>query len=142
MGILFDVNILMALGWDTHVFHQRVLEWFKNHPSDDWWTCALTESAFIRLSSNPKVINVPPSPTEARVKLAQMLQHPLHHFAADTPSPQHRVFDDHLTLATKAEHVSDAYLIGLARHHGLRFLTADAGLVRLAGSYPHIELLP
>ncbi len=28
MGILFDVNILMALGWDTHVFHQRVLEWW------------------------------------------------------------------------------------------------------------------
>lgn len=142
MGILFDVNILMALGWDNHVFHQRVLEWFKNHPADDWWTCALTESAFIRLSSNPNVITAPPTPAEARVKLAQMIQHPLHHFGADAPSPRQNVFDEHLSLATKAEFVPDAYLIGLARHHGLRFLTADAGLSRLMGSYSHIELLP
>ena len=122
MGVLFDVNILMALGWESHVFRQRVLEWFKLHPADEWWTCALTESAFIRLSSNPKVIAVPPSPAEA-------------------PSPRQPVFDEHLSLATKAEHVPDAYLIGLARHHGLRFLTTDAGLKKFAGSYPHIELL-
>lgn len=142
MGVLFDVNILMALGWETHVFHQRVLEWFKLHPTDEWWTCALTESAFIRLSSNPKVIATPPSPAEARAKLVQMLQHPLHRFATEAPSPRQPVFDEHLSLATKAEHVPDSYLIGLARHHGLRFLTSDAGLKKFAGSYPHIELLP
>jgi uncharacterized protein len=142
MGVLFDVNILMALGWDTHVFHQRVLRWFQLHPDDEWWTCAFTESAFIRLSSNPKVVPLPPTPAEARAKLSQMFQHPLHHFATDLPSPLESVYDEHLALATKSEHVPDAILIGLARYHGLRFLTADTRLAKLAGGFSHIEWLP
>lgn len=142
MGILFDVNILMALGWDTHVFHPRVLRWFQLHPADEWWTCAFTESAFIRLSSNPKIIPRPPTPSEARTKLGQMLLHPLHRFASDAPCLQNGVYDEPLSLATSSGHVPDACLIGLARHHGLRLLTADTGLARIAGSFPRIELLP
>ena len=141
MGVLFDVNVLLALGWGNHLFHRHVLNWFQANAADEWWTCALTEAAFIRLSSNPKAVTSALSPGDARERLRQMLNHPLHRFAQDTPSPLDAVFDEHLTLAAKAEHVPDAYLIGLARHHGLRFLTADTRLKRLAGSYTNIEFL-
>ena len=141
MGVLFDVNVLLALGWSNHLFHQQVLRWFETHAGDEWWTCSLTESAFIRLSSNPKAVTAALSPADARERLRQMLNHPLHRFAASTPSPLESVFDEQMQLSSKAEHVTDAYLIGLAKHHGLRFLTADTRLRRLVGTYSGIEFL-
>ena len=141
MRVLFDVNILMGLGWANHLFHPQILQWFQSHPTAEWWTCALTESAFIRLSSNPKAVTLPLAPADARERLRQMLNHPLHRFAEVAPSPLEPIFDAHLKLAAKAEHVPDAYLIGLARHHGLRFLTADTRLKRLAGAFREIDFL-
>lgn len=70
-----------------------------------------------------------------------MLSHPHHRFVELTPSPLSPHFDQPLTLATKAEHVPDAYLIGLAAHHGLRFLTADTRLKHLAGTWQYLEFL-
>ena len=87
MRVLFDVNILMGLGWANHLFHPQILQWFQSHPTAEWWTCALTESAFIRLSSNPKAVTLPLAPADARERLRQMLNHPLHRFAEVAPRP-------------------------------------------------------
>lgn len=141
MGILLDVNVLMALGWRNHVFHRQTLDWFQSHSKEEWWTCAVTESAFIRLSSNPKAVTVPLSPGDARERLRQMLNHPLHRFASELPSPLEAIFDGPTRLSSKAEHVPDAYLIGLAMHHRLHLLTADRRLKHLAGKKLVVDFL-
>ncbi len=52
---LLDLNALVALAWDSHVHHAAIRAWFTANSSDDWDTCPITESGFVRVSSNPKV---------------------------------------------------------------------------------------
>lgn len=54
MVSLLDVNVLMALGWSNHEYHEAAHAWLGTRQR--WATCALTEAAFVRLSSNPAVV--------------------------------------------------------------------------------------
>jgi toxin-antitoxin system PIN domain toxin len=56
---LLDVNALVALAWDSHVHHAAMRTWFAANSAGGWATCPMTESGFVRVSSNPKVL---PSP--------------------------------------------------------------------------------
>lgn len=49
---LLDVNVLLAIAWPNHQFHHTAKEWFLNIKLL-WASCVITESGFIRLSSNP-----------------------------------------------------------------------------------------
>ena len=53
---LLDVNALVALAWDSHVHHVAIRSWFAARAADGWATCPITESGFVRVSSNPKVL--------------------------------------------------------------------------------------
>ncbi len=53
---LLDVNTLVALAWDSHVHHHAARAWFAARSADGWATCPVTESGFVRVSSNPKVL--------------------------------------------------------------------------------------
>jgi hypothetical protein len=35
---LLDVNVLVALAWDSHVHHARTRAWFAANSSDGWAT--------------------------------------------------------------------------------------------------------
>jgi len=56
--LLLDVNALLALAWPNHQFHDAVVERLERQPASLWATCALTQLGFVRLSSNPKVVEV------------------------------------------------------------------------------------
>lgn len=53
---LLDVNALVGLAWDSHVHHAAVRAWCSANRDGGWATCAVTESGFVRVSSNPKVL--------------------------------------------------------------------------------------
>ena len=53
---LLDANMLIALAWPSHVHHREAHEWFAANQSAGWATCPLTRCAFVRVSSNPKII--------------------------------------------------------------------------------------
>jgi toxin-antitoxin system PIN domain toxin len=53
---LLDVNALVALAWDSHVHHASIRTGFAANSSAGWATCPLTESGFVRVSSNRKVL--------------------------------------------------------------------------------------
>lgn len=55
MGLL-DVNALVALAWDSHIHHARMRAWFATNSPAGWATCPVTESGFVRVSSNSKVL--------------------------------------------------------------------------------------
>ena len=78
MVSLLDVNVLMALGWSNHEHHAAAHAWLGSQGS--WATCALTETAFVRLSSNPAVVGGVIAPHQAAIGLEKMTAHLGHVF--------------------------------------------------------------
>ena len=64
--LLLDVNALLALAWPNHQFHRAVVARLDTRPSPRWATCALTQLGFVRLSSNPAVVEMRQTPARAR----------------------------------------------------------------------------
>jgi uncharacterized protein len=69
---LLDVNALVALAWDSHIHYVRMREWFSVNASQGWATCPITESGFVRVSTNPKVLPSPIGMADARHVLASL----------------------------------------------------------------------
>jgi toxin-antitoxin system PIN domain toxin len=80
---LLDVNLLIALAWPNHVHHEIAHRWFKEHRSEGWATCPVTQSGFVRVSSNPRVMSAARSPAEAVALLRRIVALPNHEFWTD-----------------------------------------------------------
>lgn len=132
---LLDVNVLVAVAWDSHVHHERARAWLSA-PDRAWATAPLTESGFVRVSSNPKVLPAAISVEAARAVLTALRSVPGHRFLIDDVSI---AAADVPPLAGHRQ-VSDAHLLVLARRHGTRLVTFDSGIVALAGGRD-VELL-
>lgn len=76
--LLLDVNALVALAWPNHQFHAAVATRLKRRPVPRWATCALTQLGFVRLSSNPTIVEVRKTPAEAVALLAELTRDQQH----------------------------------------------------------------
>ena len=135
MGLL-DVNALIALAWDSHVHHARMRAWFAQNSSRGWATCPLTESGFVRVSSNPKVLPVAVGIDAARAVLSALRALDAHRFLTDDVS----LGDSDVPKITGHRQVTDAHLLTLARRRGVPLVTFDAGVLEL-GEGRDVELL-
>jgi uncharacterized protein len=133
---LLDVNALVALAWDSHVHHVRMRQWFSTNARAGWATCPLTESGFVRVSSNPKVLPSPIGVEAARGVLAALRAADGHEFLVDDVS----IVDADVPALAGHRQVTDAHLLTLARRRGMRLVTFDVGLVKLSGDAA-VELL-
>jgi toxin-antitoxin system PIN domain toxin len=133
---LLDVNALVALTWDSHIHHARVREWFAEHGAAGWATCPVSESGFVRVSSNPKVLPSPIGVAAARAVLSALRSAGAHRFLADDVS----LSDDDIPEIAGYRQITDAHLLTLARRHGVQLVTFDAALARLAAGRD-VELL-
>jgi toxin-antitoxin system PIN domain toxin len=120
MSHLLDVNFLLACGWRSHVQHAAARAWLERQSA--FTTCPLTELGFIRVSLSP---GYRAALADAQAALADI-----------TLKRQARFVPDGLPAAklpaalhTHAE-VSDAYLVELARAHGLKLATLDDDLCK------------
>jgi toxin-antitoxin system PIN domain toxin len=134
---LLDVNALVALVWDSHVHHATMRAWFAENHSGGWATCPLTESGFVRVSSNPKVLPSPIGVGAARGVLAALRTVGDHRFLVDDVSIGG---DDDVPAIVGYRQVTDAHLLTLARRQGVPLVTFDAALAALAGGRD-VELL-
>ncbi len=50
MRCLLDVNVLVALTFQTHAFHDRTQKWFRLEKQRPWASCALTQGGYLRLA--------------------------------------------------------------------------------------------
>lgn len=125
---LLDVNALVALAWDSHVHHAAVRAWFQAHRVEGWATCAVTESGFVRVSSNPKVLPSPIGVDDACAVLSALRAVGGHRFLPNDVS----LTDHDLPRITGHRQVTDAQLLTLARRHGVRLVTFDAGIASMA----------
>jgi toxin-antitoxin system PIN domain toxin len=131
-GFLLDVNVLVALAWPGHQFHERVQQWFAKNSSKGWSTCPITQAGFVRIISNQAFSPRAVSPQEAVQALSTTVRHPHHRFWADDlsvadalPSFQGRL--------SGHQQVTDAYLLALAIHKGGKLATLDTNIAALLG---------
>ena len=137
---LLDANVLLALAWPNHPFHQRAVTRFARRERHRWATCLLTQAAFVRLSSNPAIIPGAKSPAEAGCLLGELIDDPNHVFL-EVKSKQLARLQELLARCHGHNQVNDAFLIWLALSHGASVLTFDAPLRHLAPKPELIELI-
>ena len=140
---LLDANLLIALTHASHVHHGEAHAWFEKVGKRRWASCALTQLAFVRLTSNPRVVGESISPVQAMEALASMTAHALHEYWADAPEPLSLPTLNSVAVVGHRQ-VTDAYLLGLAVLRGQCLATLDRGLLTFAqasGQAEHIELV-
>lgn len=133
---LLDVNALVALAWDSHVHHAVIRGWFAANRADGWATTPVTESGFVRVSSNPKVLPSAIGVEAARGVLTAMCAADGHRFLSDDVS----IRAPDVPSMSWHRQVTDAHLLALVRRRGARLITFDAGVRALAGDRD-VELL-
>ena len=137
--LLLDVNALLALAWSNHQFHTAVLARLERRPVPRWATCALTQLGFVRLSSNPIIVEVRKTPAEAVDLLADLTRDQQHVYLETLPAlPQTASIFRHLL---GHQQVTDAYLFGVAEANGATLLTLDRRIVASGSTHAHIEVL-
>lgn len=124
---LLDVNVLIALAWPNHVHHDLAQAWFARNRRHGWATCPLTESGFVRVSSNAHVIPQARSPREAALLLKRIVAVSGHRFWSDDVS---FASCRHVGIEKVVGYrqVTDAHLLALALRRGGRLATLDAGV--------------
>src|SRR5712692_9536278 len=55
-SFLVDVNLWLAISYDSHIHHERAAEWFETIEAGQAFFCRLTQLSLLRLVTNPKVM--------------------------------------------------------------------------------------
>jgi toxin-antitoxin system PIN domain toxin len=132
---LLDVNLLIALAWPNHVHHLAAMRWFDRNRKSGWATSPLTQSGFVRVSSNAHILSDARSPREALALLRRIVGLPDHVFWEDDISIAACDFIDE-TKPVGHRQIADAHLLAVALRHGGRLATLDRGITHLVpGSY-------
>ena len=124
MTYLLDINLLVALAWPTHVHHGAALAWFRRNQESGWATCPLTQSGFVRVSSNSSVVSDAKTPQEAIHLLRRIVALPHHVFWHDDLALASSEFLDEIPLVGYRQ-VTDAHLLALAQRRGGVLATLD-----------------
>lgn len=122
-----DVNVLVALAWPNHVHHERARAWFEESHRRGWATCPVTESGFVRVSSNRKVVPEARRPGEAILLLREMTSLRGHVFWADDTSIARSRWIAAERLVGHGQ-VTDAHLVALCLERKGRLVTFDGGV--------------
>jgi uncharacterized protein len=140
---LLDVSVLVAMHLPGHEDYGRVQRWFAQTGSGCFATCSITEAGFVRVSSQLSVKDGPINFIELRIALGNLVSLPAHvYWPMDIPyleATEH--FEPRMHGPRQ---VTDAFLLGLARHHGGKLATLDKAVLHLAGPdlASLVELIP
>lgn len=137
--LLLDVNVLMAIAWPNHQFHKAAIEALGSNRR--WATCALTQLGFIRLSSNPAVVDAGRRPQQAAELLGRLISDPFHVYVDLLPAPASAGWQDVFEKLLGHKQVTDAYLLRLAAANQAVLLTFDRRLESLAGDRARVKVL-
>lgn len=128
---LLDVNLLLALAWPSHVHHAQSQDWFSRTRKAGFRTCPLTQTAFVRISCNPRFTPNAVTPQEAVGLLERITSLHEHTFWPDD-LPLRDAIPRHLPVVGHRQ-ITDAYLLALATAGGAVLATLDRGVLALTG---------
>jgi toxin-antitoxin system PIN domain toxin len=114
---LLDVNLLLACAWQSHADHAKARAWLEKQAS--FATCALSQLGFLRVSMSP---GYRAGFADALAALEDITSRRGAQFLADDlPAAA-------LPAVTSHADTTDAYLVALAKAHGLKLSTLDRQL--------------
>ena len=125
--VLLDVNVLIALLDDAHVFSRRANEWLDAAPRRIA-TCPIVENGVVRIMSAPAYSATHRATPEQVAEGLRMLAEALdHEFWPDEVSLLDETLVDFSRLHGHRQ-VTDAYLLALAVRRGGAIATFDTAL--------------
>ena len=138
---LLDVNVLVALAWPNHVHHDAAVRWFTD-PAErtGWATTPITQSGFMRVSSNRRVVHDARSPAEAALMLRKLTDLTGHEFWPDDVEIA-RCPEIDIDRLTGYRQITDAHLLALAVRYNGRLATFDTSITQLADDPDSVILL-
>ncbi|HAB15320.1 MAG TPA: PIN domain-containing protein [Verrucomicrobiota bacterium] len=120
MSHLLHVSFLLACGWSSHPKHTAARAWLERQAA--FATSPLSEVGFVRVSMTP---GYRASFSDSQAALADITSRKQARWLpADLHAAQLPVLANHA-------HVTDAYLVELARAHGLKLATLDDKLCNM-----------
>ncbi len=128
MRALLDVNVLIALFDQHHIFHEQAHLWLEGNVAMGIATCPLMENGLVRIISHPKYsrafIQTPSDVIQRLDKFCKTQDHTF--WPEDVSLTDLMLFPVDQILGTRQ--VTDVYLLGLAVKHGGRLVTFDKGI--------------
>lgn len=130
---LLDVNVWLALSFDSHQHHAPATRWFLAAPPESCCFCRVTQQAFLRLATTPRVM----TDQALTLKQAWLAYDDLYNdprvVFADEPDgiePLWRAHTQHNTFSPKVW--TDAYLAAFGQAAGFEIVTFDQGFAQYA----------
>lgn len=126
MRYLLDVNALVALGVQQHVFHERVARWVASRlssPDDRLLTCSITELGFVRVVSQTPQFSFTIEQAKTLLKMAKEMDDGRFAFVAD----DQEVSELPAWVKTSRQ-MTDGHLAQLAKSKNAALATLDRGI--------------
>jgi toxin-antitoxin system PIN domain toxin len=125
MMFLPDVNLWLALSFESRVHHAAALRWFEASPKTSYF-CRWTPQGFLRLATNPKALGDEAVSLKEAWEIYDAILADARTGYAEEPhdvEANWRAYTQQESFATKAR--SDAYLAAFARAAQLDIVTFD-----------------
>ncbi len=127
---LLDVNVLIALSDPEHIHHQEARKWLTSAGRGNWALCPITETGFLRVTTNP-AFRPGPRTLEQAIAILQTLKGICDYCPID---------ESWVILTARFasrirghQQVTGAYLLGLAIRESRVLVTFDRGFKLMAG---------
>lgn len=117
MSHLLDVNFLLACAWQSHADHAKARAWLEAQTS--FATCPISQLGFLRVSLSP---GYRAGLADALAALEDITTRKGARFTADD------LAGNKVHPVTSYSDMTDAYLVALAKAHGLKLATLDGPL--------------
>lgn len=125
--IVTDVNILIYAYDINYIHHEKIKTWFaeKLTSTDSLYLNWQAISGFLRITTNPRLFQIPMASEKAREKVNEWLSRPNVSILVQTE--KHWSIFERLLIETKivGPKTMDAHLAALAIEHGVTLATTD-----------------
>lgn len=128
-----DVNVWIAAVSDRHVLHAAARQWFDSASAPICF-CRVTQMAFLRLLTNPKVMGEDTlGPAEAITVYRQLFTDERVRFEPEPPDIENAWISLMRLRAASGSTWTDAYLAAFAVETNSRLISFDQGMDRWPG---------
>lgn len=125
---LLDVNVIIALLDEAHVFHAKAHAWWIENAARGWASCPMTENGVARVMSHPSYSRVRQfSVAEVGDSLGKFAAAGDHQFWPDALSIRDESVFDRAQIHGGRQ-LTDVYLLAIATRHGGRLISFDQGI--------------
>lgn len=129
---LLDLNVLIALTDPEHQHHQKARNWLASAGGERLGICPLTESGFLRVTTNP-ASHIGPRTLEHAVAILQVLKGRDDYWYCPIDESWVTLTAGFAARIYGHQQVTDAYLLGLAIKEKGVLVTFDKGIRLMAG---------